>query len=79
MNIVNFGYQHPAMFGLDEVVGSSAYGAGTLAAGDGSRQPSEAELSIAHAHGKHFGMVLKDCEFQFDMFDRFRCRNSQAR
>ncbi|TIC04007.1 putative NADH-quinone oxidoreductase [Wallemia mellicola] len=61
MNIVNFGYQHPAMFGLDEVVGSSAYGAGTLAAGDGSRQPSEAELSIAHAHGKHFGMVLKDC------------------
>lgn len=32
---------------LDRVEGSSAWGAGTLAAGDGSRQPSATELSIA--------------------------------
>jgi NAD(P)H dehydrogenase (quinone) len=30
---------------LDEITGSSPYGAGTIAGGDGSRQPSENELA----------------------------------
>ena len=37
----------PALFGLDEVRGGSPWGAGTYAAGDGSRQPSAIELEQA--------------------------------
>ena len=37
----------PPMYRLDEVRGGSAWGAGTFAAGDGSRQPSKTELELA--------------------------------
>jgi len=36
-----------------EMSEGSPYGAGTIAGGDGSRQPSENELIIAHAQGAH--------------------------
>ncbi|KAF1840614.1 benzoquinone reductase [Cucurbitaria berberidis CBS 394.84] len=39
---------------LDEVHGGSPWGAGTLSAGDGSRQPSALELRVATAQGKAF-------------------------
>ncbi|KAI3405955.1 hypothetical protein KGF56_001174 [Candida oxycetoniae] len=39
---------------LNEVHGGSPYGAGTLAAGDGSRQPSALEKEIAQIQGKYF-------------------------
>ncbi|KAF1942583.1 minor allergen Alt a 7 [Clathrospora elynae] len=39
---------------LEEVHGGSPWGAGTFSAGDGSRQPSALELSIATAQGKAF-------------------------
>jgi len=39
---------------LDEVHGGSPWGAGTFAAGDGSRQPTKLELEIATAQGKMF-------------------------
>lgn len=39
---------------LNEVHGGSAWGAGTFAGGDGSRQPSELELRVATAQGKAF-------------------------
>jgi NAD(P)H dehydrogenase (quinone) len=39
---------------LDEIHGGSPWGAGTFAAGDGSRQPSKLELDVAHAQGKMF-------------------------
>jgi NAD(P)H dehydrogenase (quinone) len=39
---------------LDEVHGGSPWGAGTLSAGDGSRQPTKLELDIATAQGKAF-------------------------
>jgi NAD(P)H dehydrogenase (quinone) len=39
---------------LEEVHGGSPWGAGTLSAGDGSRQPSKLELDIATAQGKAF-------------------------
>lgn len=39
---------------LEEVHGGSAWGAGTFAGGDGSRQPSALELSVAQAQGKAF-------------------------
>ncbi|KAI8940016.1 Minor allergen Alt a 7 [Plenodomus lindquistii] len=39
---------------MDEVHGGSAWGAGTFAGGDGSRQPSALELTVAEAQGKAF-------------------------
>ncbi|KAJ4397450.1 flavodoxin-like fold protein [Gnomoniopsis smithogilvyi] len=39
---------------LSEVHGGSPWGAGTFAAGDGSRQPSALELEIAEIQGKSF-------------------------
>ncbi|GFR49390.1 hypothetical protein Agub_g11442 [Astrephomene gubernaculifera] len=47
------------MFGLGEAKGGSPWGAGALAAGDGSRQPSEAELEAVRAQAKYFGEVAK--------------------
>ncbi|MCZ3052645.1 NAD(P)H:quinone oxidoreductase, partial [Acinetobacter baumannii] len=38
--------------GLDEVNGSTPYGASTIAGGDGSRQPTEIELGGARHQGK---------------------------
>ncbi|RDA83380.1 hypothetical protein CP532_4720 [Ophiocordyceps camponoti-leonardi (nom. inval.)] len=39
---------------LDEVHGGSAWGAGTFAGGDGSRQPSKLELDVATTQGEVF-------------------------
>lgn len=48
MVFVPAGYSFGAqMYGLDEVRGGSGWGAGTFAAGDGSRQPSKTELDFA--------------------------------
>jgi len=53
MIFIPFGYQDPAMFGLDEVHGGSPWGPGTFAGADGSRMPSEIELSLAQKHGAY--------------------------
>ncbi len=55
------GYSWPGgkMFGLDVPHGGSPWGAGTFAAGDGSRQPSEMELEFANFQGAHFAKVAK--------------------
>jgi len=47
------------MFGVDEVRGGSPWGAGTYAAGDGSRMPSDTELKFASHQGAHFANVAK--------------------
>jgi NAD(P)H dehydrogenase (quinone) len=62
---VPFGYAKAfgQMSALDEVRGGSAWGAGTLAAGDGSRQPSKLELEIAQIHGKSFYEVVSKVNF----------------
>ena len=39
---------------LDEVHGGGPWGAGTFAAGDGSRQPTPLELTIARTQGQTF-------------------------
>ncbi|EME38269.1 hypothetical protein DOTSEDRAFT_75737 [Dothistroma septosporum NZE10] len=45
---------------LDEVRGGTPWGAGTFAGGDGSRQPTKAELELAHKQGEAFyGAVAK--------------------
>lgn len=43
---------------LDEVIGGSAWGAATVAAGDGSRQPTARELAIAKNQGKRFAETV---------------------
>ncbi len=58
MLIVPLPYGIPEMSDLSEPLGSSPYGAGTLAAPDGSRQPSEKELTIARYQGRHVADVV---------------------
>ncbi|GMM29744.1 flavodoxin-like fold family protein [Martiniozyma asiatica (nom. inval.)] len=43
---------------LDETHGGSPWGAGTIAGGDGSRQPSELELKVATIQGEEFAKVV---------------------
>ncbi|WP_375398151.1 NAD(P)H:quinone oxidoreductase [uncultured Sphingomonas sp.] len=52
MTIVGLDYGYAAQMGVKEVVGGSPYGATTIADGDGSRQPSEADLGGARYQGK---------------------------
>ncbi|RMY01012.1 hypothetical protein D0868_08711 [Hortaea werneckii] len=48
---------------MSEVRGGSAWGAGTFAAADGSRQPSQKELDLAVAHGKQFYEAVNRVNF----------------
>ncbi|KAI7360230.1 Minor allergen Cla h [Hortaea werneckii] len=48
---------------MSEVRGGSAWGAGTFAAADGSRQPSQKELDLAIAHGKQFYEAVNRVNF----------------
>ncbi|WP_018716371.1 NAD(P)H:quinone oxidoreductase [Arhodomonas aquaeolei] len=43
----------PELFDISEPRGGSPYGAGTMAGGDGSRQPTDKERSLARAQGRH--------------------------
>ena len=53
MVVVGLPYSFQGQMALDQVSGGSPYGATTIAAGDGSRQPSENELAGARFQGKH--------------------------
>ena len=52
MVIVGLPYSFQGQLKLDEVTGGSPYGATTIAAGDGSRQPTENELAGARFQGR---------------------------
>jgi NAD(P)H dehydrogenase (quinone) len=54
MVYVPLGFADKKMFNVDEVHGASAYGSGTFAGADGSRQPSDLEKAICETHGKIF-------------------------
>ncbi|KAJ1646971.1 hypothetical protein LPJ64_001592 [Coemansia asiatica] len=54
---VPLGYASPHMFDNESVVGSSPWGAGTIAGPDGSLQPSVMELEIAETQGEKFAQV----------------------
>lgn len=56
---VPFGFANASMFSNDEVIGGSAYGAGTITNGDGSREPSATELAIAKNQAENFAAILK--------------------
>ncbi len=55
--VVGLPYSFQGQMRLDEITGGSPYGATTIAAGDGSRQPSENELAGARFQGKHVAEI----------------------
>ncbi|KAK9469236.1 benzoquinone reductase [Lipomyces arxii] len=55
---LGFAPAFPQLTNISEVHGGSGWGAGTLAAGDGSRQPSALELDVATIQGKTFYETL---------------------
>ncbi|WP_142847341.1 NAD(P)H:quinone oxidoreductase [Telmatospirillum sp. J64-1] len=57
MVVVGLPYTTPDLTNLDEVSGGTPYGASTLAAGDGSRQPSEAELRMMRFQAAHLTRI----------------------
>ena len=57
MVIVGLPYSFQGQMSLSEVAGGSPYGATTISAGDGSRQPSENELAGARFQGKHVAEI----------------------
>lgn len=57
MVIVGLPYAFQGQTTMDEVSGGSPYGASTIAAGDGSRLPSENELAGARFQGSHVAQV----------------------
>jgi NAD(P)H dehydrogenase (quinone) len=57
MMVVGLPYSFPGLVRLDEVSGGTPYGATTIAAGDGSRRPSENELAGARFQGRHVAEI----------------------
>ena len=59
MIIVGVPYAEARLMKMDEIPGGTPYGASPLAAGDGSRQPSENELAIARFQGRHVAELAR--------------------
>lgn len=57
MVIVGLPYSFQGQMTLTEITGGSPYGASTIAAGDGSRQPSQNELAGARYQGRHVAQI----------------------
>lgn len=59
MIIVGVPYSCQEIMNMNEITGGSPYGASTLAGGDGTRQPSDNEIKIAHFQGVHVAKIAK--------------------
>ena len=59
MVVVGLPYSAPDLPDISEVRGGSPYGAGTIAAPDGSRLPSQKELNLASFQGHHVAKITK--------------------
>ena len=57
MVVVGLPYSFQGQMGVDQIRGGSPYGASTVAAGDGSRQPSEIDLDGARYQGRHVAQI----------------------
>jgi NAD(P)H dehydrogenase (quinone) len=57
MITVGLPYAYPGLVKMDEVTGGAPYGASTIAATDGSRQPTENELAGGRFQGRHIAEV----------------------
>jgi NAD(P)H dehydrogenase (quinone) len=59
MIVVGVPYSQQGLLNMKEITGGTPYGATTLAAADGSRQPTENEISIAKFQGKHVAEITR--------------------
>jgi NAD(P)H dehydrogenase (quinone) len=57
MIIVGLPYAFEGQMRIDEITGSSPYGASTIVGGKGERMPSENELEAARYQGKHVAQI----------------------
>ena len=55
--VVGLPYSFQGQMRQDEITGGTPYGATTIAAGDGSRQPNANELDAARFQGKHVAQI----------------------
>ena len=65
MIVVGTPYSEPALSNMDEITGGTPYGASTLAKADGSRFPSENELTIARFQGRHVATIARRLKVGF--------------
>jgi NAD(P)H:quinone oxidoreductase type IV len=59
MVIVGLPYTETRQTTIAEITGGSPYGASTIAAGDGSRMPSQNELAMARFQGRHVATIAR--------------------
>ena len=59
MIVVGVPYAEQRLLNMTEITGGSPYGATTIAGADGSRRPSENELSIARFQGAHVAKIAR--------------------
>ena len=59
MILIGLPYSAPDLADVSEVRGGSPYGAATIAAPDGSRQPSQKELNLGSFQGHHVARIAK--------------------
>lgn len=59
MVVVGLPYTAGELLEIDEVRGGSPYGAGTIAGADGSRRPSDKELTLARFQGRHVAGIAR--------------------
>jgi NAD(P)H dehydrogenase (quinone) len=57
MIVVGLPYAFQGQMGVEEIKGGSPYGASTITAADGSRQPSAIELEAARFQGRHVASI----------------------
>lgn len=58
--IVGLPYAAKELSDVTQVRGGSPYGSATIAGADGSRQPTEAELSLARFQGRYVAQITKE-------------------
>jgi len=59
MVIMPLGYTHEYLSDMDEIVGGSPYGAGSISRADGKRDPSPRELEIARTQGRRVAELTR--------------------
>jgi NAD(P)H dehydrogenase (quinone) len=57
MVVVGLPYTFQGQMSLNEILGSSPYGAATISGADGSRKPSSIELEAARFQGGHVARI----------------------
>jgi NAD(P)H dehydrogenase (quinone) len=57
--VVGLPYDFQGQSRLDEILGSSPYGAATISGVDGSRRPSAIELEAARFQGRHVASIAE--------------------